>query len=221
MNENIRLAILDDHQAVIDGYLYRLARAEDIQVTAQVMYGEDLEPALQAQTVDVVILDISVPTSPINPNPYPILYLIPRLVEKYPDLSILVISMHSQRSLVRHLLEAGANGYILKDDRSAIMNLPAVIRLVHKGGIYFSQKISEMFKTNPDGNEGLLTPRQLEVLSYCAAYPEISTSQLADKLNISSSTVRNLLSGAYLRLDVPNRTAAIAKARQMQLISPE
>jgi two-component system, NarL family, nitrate/nitrite response regulator NarL len=221
MNEIIRLAILDDHQAVMDGYLYRLSKAEDIQVIAQMMYGEEVEPALQAQQADILILDISVPTSPTNPNSYPILYLIPRLIEKYPDLSILVISMHSQRSLVRLLLEAGANGYILKDDRSAIMDLPAVIRLVHKGGIYFSQKISEMVKSRPGENENLLTPRQLEVLSYCAAYPEISTSQLATQLNISPSTVRNLLSGAYLRLEVPNRSAAIARAHQLQLISPE
>ena len=221
MNEIIRVAILDDHQAVMDGYVYRLSKAGDIEVTAQLMYGEEVEPALQVQQADVLILDISVPTSPSNPNPFPILFLVPRLVEKYPDLSVLIISMHSQRSLVRLLLDAGANGYILKDDRSAIMDLPAVIRLIHKGGIYFSQKISEMVTSKPDENENMLTPRQLEVLSYCAAYPEITTSQLASQLNISPSTVRNLLSGAYLRLDVPNRSAAIAKARQLQLISPQ
>ena len=88
----IKVAILDDHQAVIDGYLFRLSSAVDIKVTSQLIFGEEVEPALEARPADVIILDVSVPTSETNPNPYPILYLIPRLVEKYPDLSILVIS---------------------------------------------------------------------------------------------------------------------------------
>jgi len=220
MSDLIRVAILDDHQAVIDGYLYRLANCSDIQVIKQMNYGEEVQPFLHLQPVDLLILDISVPSSLSNPNPYPILYLIPQLVENHPDLSILVISMHSQRTLVRLLVEAGANGYILKDDRDAIVDLAAIIRLVHNGGIYFSRKISEMVRSQPGKDENLLTPRQLEVLSFCAAYPEVSTSQLAAQLCISPSTVRNLLSGAYMRLDVPNRTAAIARARQLQLISP-
>ena len=217
----IRVAILDDHQAVIDGYLFRLSSDADMIVTAQLVFGEDVEPALLEQPADVIILDVSVPTSAVNPNPYPILYLINRLVEKYPELSILIISMHSQRTFMHQLLEAGANGYILKDDRSAMMDLPTIIRLVHNGGVSFSQKIAGFFKTQPGDNEHLLTPRQLEVLSYCAAYPEISTGQIAQNLNISPSTVRNLLSNAYIRLEVPNRAAAIAKARQMDLLSPE
>jgi DNA-binding NarL/FixJ family response regulator len=217
----IQVAILDDHQAVIDGYLFRLSSAADIKVTSQLIFGEEVEPALETRPADVIILDVSVPTSETNPNPYPILYLIPRLIEKYPDLAILVISMHSQRSLVRLLLEAGASGYILKDDRTAMVDLPAIIRLIHKGGIYFSQKIAGLIRTQPGDIEKLLTPRQLEVLSYCAAYPEISTGQIAQNLNISPSTVRNLLSSSYIRLEVPNRAAAIAKARQMDLLSPE
>ena len=221
MSKIIRLAILDDHQAVIDGYLFRLASSPDIQVTGQLYYGEEVLPFLKGQPADVLILDISVPTSPTNPNPYPILHLIPQLVEKYPDLSILVISMHGQPSLVRLLLEAGANGFILKDYLEASLDLAAIIHLVNQGGVFFSRKISDLVRSQPGKEEYLLTPRQLEVLSFCAAYPEISTSQLASQLNISASTVRNLLSGAYMRLDVPNRAAAIARARQLQLISPE
>jgi DNA-binding CsgD family transcriptional regulator len=66
-----------------------------------------------------------------------------------------------------------------------------------------------------------LAPRQLEVLSLCSAYPDSSTYELAVKMGVAHSTVRNLLSGAYLKLDVRNRTAAVVKARQMGLITPE
>ena len=61
----------------------------------------------------------------------------------------------------------------------------------------------------------------MEALSLCAAFPDISTSELATELFIANSTARNLLSGAYLKLDVRTRTAAIAKARQLGLLLPD
>jgi DNA-binding NarL/FixJ family response regulator len=221
MANPIRVLILEDHQPIIDGYLYRLAGAPDIQVAATLSYGEELEPALAAQPLDVLILDISVPTSAANPNAYPILYLIPRLLERYPQLGILVISMSAQRTMVRALLEAGANGYVLKDDRAAILDLAAIVRLISSGGIFLSQRISGLLKTPAGEADSLLTPRQAEILSFCAAYPDISTSDIARQLNIAHSTVRNLLSGAYLRLEVSTRAAAISKARQIGLIARE
>jgi len=64
-----------------------------------------------------------------------------------------------------------------------------------------------------------LTARQLQALSLCAAYPDATTGELADMLGVAHSTLRNLLSEAYLRLDVRNRTAAIEQARKMGLIA--
>ena len=157
---------------------------------------------------------MGVPTAPDNANPYPVLHLLPRLLEQYPALNGLVISMHSQRALIKAVMEAGASGYILKDDRQAIEELAAVIRTVANGGIYFSQRAYQLYQ-----HQAPLTPRQLEVLALCAAYPDESTSELAGRLNVAHSTVRNLLSGAYTKLDVRTRTAAIAKARQLGFVT--
>ena len=219
MNEKIRVAILDDHQSIIDGYLFRLKNAPDIEVTNTFTYGEEVEPALEIQPVDVLLMDVEVPTSSTNPNTFPILYLIPRLHEKYPDLAILVISMHNQRAMVRAIIDAGASGYILKDDRTAIIQLPAIIHLIQGGGIYLSQRLSGLIKASGGEAENPLTDRQTEILSYCAAYPEANTAQIAQHLNIAPSTVRNLLSGAYFKLDVPNKVSAITKARQLGIIA--
>jgi DNA-binding NarL/FixJ family response regulator len=57
-------------------------------------------------------------------------------------------------------------------------------------------------------------------LSLLAAYPNLTTAEAALQLKVANSTVRNILSGAYLRLEVQNRTAAIAKARQRGLLTP-
>ena len=175
MSDLIHVAILDDHQSIIDGYLYRLAKDPGIEVVATMHYGEELESVLAQHTIDALLLDIQVPTSEANTNPYPILYLIPKLVHVYPKLNILVISMHNQNSLIRAVMDAGASGYILKDDQSAIKTLPSLIRTVTGGGIYLSQHIyQQLRKREKDPSSPTLTVRQLEALSLCAAYPNAS-----------------------------------------------
>lgn len=222
MKDKIRVAILDDHQGIIDGYLYRLGGAPDIEVVATILFGEDLELTLARNPVDVLVLDVQIPTSPTNPNPFPILYIIPRLLELYPNLVVVVISMHTQRTLINAVMEAGASGYVVKDDQATIRELASVIRTVAGGSIYMSQyAYQELKKSRTGALLQPLSPRQLEALSMCAAFPDASSAELCQMMNIANSTLRNLLSGAYLKLNVRSKAAAIARARQMGLITPE
>jgi len=219
--EKVRVAILDDHQSIIDGYIYRLSSTPEIEVVATANFGEDLESVLSRQPADVLLLDLSVRTSPDNPNPFPILYLVPKLLQKYPDLSVLIISMFAEPGLMRSIIEAGASGYVLKDDQSAFRELGNIVLSVAHGGIYFSKKAHSLYmQADAVNGSDLLTPRQMEVISLCAAYPDASTSDLAQMMTVSNSTVRNLLSSLYLRLSVHSRTAAVEKAREMGLITP-
>jgi two-component system, NarL family, nitrate/nitrite response regulator NarL len=219
--EKVRVAILDDHQSIVDGYVYRLSSTPEIDVAATASYGEELEPLLAKTSVDVLLLDLNVRTSPDNPNPYPILHIIPKLLQKHSNLSILVISMFAEPGLMRSLIEAGASGYILKDDQAAFRDLGNVVLSISNGGIYFSKKAHNLYmQTDAVTGSDMLTPRQLEVLSLCAAYPDASTAELAQMMTISNSTVRNLLSSVYLRLGVHSRTAAVEKAREIGLITP-
>jgi len=217
--EKIRVTIVDDHQSIVDGYRFRLHGAPQIEVVASIGHGEEIEPTLKAHPTDVLLLDVNVPTSPENPNQYPVLHVIPSLLQQYPDMDILMISMHSERSLVRAIMEVGASGYILKDDSQAIQELSSIILLVANGGIYLSERVRHNLFKFPTGEEEItLSTRQKEVISLSAAYPNNTTHQLAEKMRVANSTVRNLLSGAYLKLGVNNRAAAIAKSRQMGII---
>lgn len=217
----ISVAILDDHQGIIDGYLYRLKNDPHIDVVATMTYGEELEPLLARYPLDVLLLDVQVPTSASNPHPFPILYLIPKFIQRYPDLAVLVISMHAQRTLINAVMEAGASGYILKDDRQSIRELATIIRRVASGEIQISDDAYKQLMRRKTGDLAQpLTARQLEALSLCAAYPDASTAELAQMMNIAHSTLRNLLSGAYLKLHVRSRTAAVAMAYKMNLITP-
>ena len=151
------------------------------------------------------------------------LSLIPKLLQLYPDLDILVISIFSERGLIKAVMEAGASGYILKDDSDAIRDLGNTVLSVAQGGIYLSQKVCKLYqKQDPShSEEARLTPRQLDVLLLCAAYPEDRTDDLARKLTVTNAAVRNLLSDAFLKLGVNTRAAAIEKARKLGLLSAD
>lgn len=221
MYPTIRLAILDDHQAIIDGYLYRLSHNPDIEVIATIYFGEDLKPVLERWAIDILLLDLQVPTSRSNPNPYPMLNEIPHILQIYPELQIVIISMHAQPALIRVMLDAGVSGYILKEDVSAFRELAGIIRFVYAQGIYLSPGALKILEDYKQG-EFLepLSSRQVEALSLCSAYPNASTYELANKLGVKHSTFRNLMSGTYLKLNVRNRSAAVRKAEQLGLIIP-
>jgi len=222
MGKPIRVAILDDHQAIIDGYLYRLKSAHDIEVTATMLYGEELEPALMSQKIDLLLLDLQVPIGPGNPNPFPILHELPRLLQAHPALDVLVISMHAQPALIQAVMEAGASGYILKEDMAAFRELASVIRSVTNQGIYLSPAAFQALSKRKNGDIAQpLSPRQLQALSLCAAYPDASTAELAEKMEIAHSTFRNLLSGTYVKLNVRNRASAVLRAEQIGLMPPK
>jgi two-component system, NarL family, response regulator DesR len=218
MKTKIQVMIMDDHQSIVDGYLYRLSKVPEIEVVTTLAYGDDLEHTLEEHPVDVLILDVEVPASATNLNPYPILHTIPKLLQQYPNLAILVISMHNEPGLIRAIVEAGAVGYILKSDSSKIQELGKWILSLVNGEPCFSDKVLRVF---PGRIREPFTARQLEALSLCAAYPNSKTAELAAKMKIANSTLRNLLSTVYLRLGVQTRAAAIAKARQMGIITPD
>lgn len=222
MTKKIRVIILDDHQSITDGYCYRLSLIPKIEISATLTHGEELEPALALQPADVLLLDVHVPTAPDNPSPYPILHLIPRLLQMYPGLNILAISMIAERGLIRAVMDAGASGYLLKDDAESIQDLGNVILTVADGGVHFSPQARELLMRSQAMTDGeALTHKQVAALSLCLAYPNDSTSDLAKKMDVAHSTLRNLLSGAYLKLGINNRMAAVAKARQLGLITPQ
>jgi DNA-binding NarL/FixJ family response regulator len=131
---------------------------------------------------------------------------------------ILVVSYINQRQIFDTLLQKGINGFVLKDDQQSIKMLGRIVEIISSGGFYFSKELQQDLFPHPDAH--LLTERQFEALSLCAAFPDEDTFSLAKKMKISGSTLRNLLSSVYSKLGVRTRAAAILKARQTGVIPP-
>jgi DNA-binding NarL/FixJ family response regulator len=213
----IRVAILEDHQGIIDGYRYRLDRDPEIRIVGAAHDGEAFETLLARTPADVALLDVYVPASETSSSPFPIHFTIPRMLETYPDLVVIVISVVDSPAMIQAVLDAGASAYILKADFNALKELDSIIRSVAQDGFFLSKDArAALSRFNPSAAD--LTPRQREALSLCAAYPELKTSQLAQKMEVAHSTYRNFLSGAYFQLNVANRASAILRAQQLGLI---
>lgn len=215
-SEIINITILEDHQSIIDGYLYRLVPEKGFSINGIVRYGEDLLPMLRTTLCDVLILDLQVPASALDSNSFPVMNIIPVIRTLFPNLIVLVISMHSQRVLVERLFEMGVKGFIFKDDSKAIENLVDVVIKLKNGGSYFSIGDYEKLRNlKSESAHPLLSARQMEALSLCVAFPDSSSEELSNRLGVSSSTFRNLLSNAYSRLGVRTRVAAIAELQKL------
>ena len=180
----IRVAILDDHPAIADGYRYRLMGEEDFDVVCVVYYGEDLLPALEKQAVDILLLDMQVVVSRENSASLNTIHLVPLIVERFPDIAILVISQYDQRAMVTAMLNTGADGYVLKDDHEAYRDLPSLVRVIAKGGMYLSARVRENW-IRPRTGELIptLSKRQMEALSLAASYPNERLPQLAVRMS--------------------------------------
>jgi DNA-binding NarL/FixJ family response regulator len=221
-HDTIHIAIVDDYPVVLRGFESYLTNAPHIKIIGTAMYGDDLMPLLAQNHVDLLLLDINVPTSRENKLPYPIFHVIPRVIELYPHINVVITTMYAENTLIKAIIETGVSGYILKDDLHAVQEFGSIITsIVRENGRYWSpvvlQTLEQAKKKNEDAPS--LTPRQLQVTSLCATYPEKPTVELAEHLHIADSTFRNHLSDAYLTLGVPNRAAAVAKARQLGLIA--
>jgi DNA-binding NarL/FixJ family response regulator len=220
MGKTVNVGILEDHVATATGYKALLQSNHSLTICWTGQYFSDVEPNLEQHETDVLILDVGVDNSPADSNPFPILHVIPNLLERYPEMAILIISMYNRRALIQATQHAGAVGYILKDDFKSFEKLDQIILDVAEGGIYYSPEVEKLISLPSDETQ-ILTKRQSEILSYIASSPNLTTGQLAEELNLAPSTIRNHLSEAYIRLGVNRLPSAISEARKLGLITPE
>jgi DNA-binding NarL/FixJ family response regulator len=204
----IRVVLVDDHPIVRAGMRMVLAGAEDIQILADGACGADALRLVGELQPDVLVLDVNLPD--MNG-----LEVTRRLCAQGSAVRILILTVQYDRQMVLGLLEAGAKGYVMKDD--ALEMLPNGIRAVARGETWLSSQIAgtvveiAVIKTVPPPRPPTgLTLREMEVLRLLAQ--GLSNEAISQKLTLTMRTVQNHVSAIYGKLGVESRAEAVLYA---------
>lgn len=180
----INIIVVDDHQMFIDGVKMLLGTEEEINILAEANNGvEALKKLQEFPKTDLVITDINMPEmSGIE--------LTQELRKTHPEMKILVLTMYNDRGIINEIIEAEADGYILKNTGKTEL-LKAIDKIAHNGTYYCNEVVSiiadKKYHKKIIEEENKLTPREIEILKLVCF--EFSTPEIADKLCISPYTV--------------------------------
>ena len=186
----IRIAIADDYAIIRDGVKVGLSRDESLEVVLEASSGDELLQGLERIAVDVILMDLKMPgmdgmeaTEAIR--------------KRYPELRILVITMYDDEKFIIHLMEKGANGYLLKNADST--EIRKAIYSVYESGYYFNDLVNKAllkklvlrsplkpsFKQNVEFSE-----RELQVLHLIAE--ENTNAEIGKTIFLSPRSVEGI-----------------------------
>lgn len=213
MTEEIRLVIVDDHPIVRDGLVAILNTQADFLVVGEAGDGWALLEGYAAWQPDVVLLDLEMPELDG-------LTALTRLKKMDPAARVIVFTAFDTDERILEAVKAGAAGYLLKG--APRDELFRAIRIVRAGGsllqpVVASKLMRQVSQTSEAAGEvEPLTPRELEVLTLLAQ--GYQNKEIAAELVISERTVKFHVSSILGKLDVGNRTEAVAVAAQHGLV---
>ncbi len=204
-SRTIRVLIADDHKIVRAGVRQFLEQAKDIEIVAEAEDGEQAKRLLEGTIPDVAVLDIQMPKATG-------IEVARWSKAKYPQVGILILTAYDDQPYVSAVMEAGANGYILKTaDPLAVVD---AVREVYEGRNVVAAEIAQrqFSPTQMSVRASLeaLTERELQTLSL--ASKGFTNKAIAAQLQISDRTVQGHLAHIFAKLEVSGRTEAVMRA---------
>jgi two-component system response regulator NreC len=224
-SERIRVLVADDHAVLRAGLRLLLDAEPDMVVVGEAETAEQAKSLDEELAPDVVLMDLTLPTRPGNPNTVPSgLEAIRCIKAERPEARVLALTMHDDEGYLRAVLEAGGAGYVLK--QAADTELLSAIRAVWRGGTYLHpehvQLLLEGAPSTVATQEGaadsyeLLSPRERQVLRLIALGH--TNQQVADLLCLSVKTVETYKARLMAKLDLTGRAALVRYALQRGLL---
>lgn len=216
MKDTINIILADDHRIFRDGIKSLLSDNNSIQIIGEASSGIELLEMLNMLKPDIIIMDISMPgLSGIEASK--------KITASYPDIKIIILSMHNNEEFVINSIKAGAKGYLPKDTSKE--ELLEAIETIYNGGEYYSKMVSDNFlknyikkfkvDQNLFDNEDL-TQREIEILKLAAS--GISNKDIADKLFISIKTVDAHKNHIMQKLKLKNTAEMVLYAVKNKII---
>lgn len=198
-----KIFLCDDHQLILDGLKNILREEPDLVFSGEANDGAQALKTLEILQPDLVLMDIDMPV--MNG-----LEATQQIRKKYPNVKVMILTMHDEPSLVRKIMEIGANGFMLKNsDQGELID---AIKNVLAGSLHFPEEIvsgkkpekEETFSIKPSDSVLIsqLTEREIEVLKKIA--DGLSNKEIGDQLFISHRTVDTHRTNLMKKLDVHN-----------------
>jgi DNA-binding NarL/FixJ family response regulator len=206
MPTEITCLIVDDHEVVREGLRLSLSRAEHIRVVGEAGDGRAAIELAERRKPNVVIMDVRMPGLDG-------LDATKELMEKEPNVAVLIFTAYSERSLLARGLESGAKGYILKE--APHETLVRAIEKVAGGDSFIDPALMPAFLSGKD-REDMLTAREREILQLLA--DGMSNADVAQRLFISQETVKSHVRHILAKLEADTRTHAVAIALRDAII---
>jgi len=202
----IRVAIADDHTVFRSGLKALLEKEPDIEVVAETGDGFETVRLADNADIDVLLLDITMPGLP-GPQ------VAEALLQKRPELAIVVLTMHEDEYYLQEMFKIGVKGFVLK--KSTGTDLLAAIRAAYRGEQYADPAVAAHVissyvgrRPQPKGKRlDLLTPREREVLTLLA-YGH-TNAEIAEKLFISPRTVETHRTNIMNKLELKSRAELV------------
>ncbi|MCK4538345.1 MAG: response regulator transcription factor [Candidatus Krumholzibacteria bacterium] len=215
MIDNIKLMLVDDHNIVRQGFK-SILEDRGFEVIAEAADGKEAINAARDILPDVIIMDVGMPRMRgIEASR--------RIKKEFPSVKIIMLTIHTNETYIYESLDAGANGYLVKD--TATEDLVEAIKAVVSGEIYISRNfppdvLENYGKLKKAGKKGdqfsRLTNREREVLQYIA---EGNTSQaIARELFISKKTVENHRANIMNKLGIHDTASLVMYAVKIGLV---
>ncbi len=192
----IRVLLVDDHQVVLEGFVARLTHEPGIEIVGTANNGQQAIERVKESTPDIVLMDFSMPV--MNG-----LEATKLLKTNFPDVKVLMLTMHDSREYIMQVMEAGAMGYLLKEISAEEM--VNAIQTVFKGATYFCHTATKsLFQpTEKSTIAKATTPlsrREEKVLTLVAS--GLSNKKIAAQLEISARTVETHRQNIRHKLDI-------------------
>ena len=206
--EKIKILMADDHPVVRAGIRGMLETQDEFQVIAEAKNGREAFEQIGKLKPDVVLMDLRMPEMDG-------VEAIGKIKEKYPDINILVLTTYDTDADIVRAVEAGATGYLLKD--APRDELFRAVRGTAKGETVLAPVVAaRLMGKVRDHGEQALSAREIDVLLLVAR--GASNQDVAEKLHVSTATVKSHLIQIYQKLGVSDRTAAVTTAIERGII---
>ena len=214
MNTPVRVVIADDHPMFRYGLRAVLAASTEVEVVADAADGVELVRLVDQLQPDVVLTDLAMPGMDG-------IAAVRQILERSPGTGVLVLTMHEDDEALFGALRAGARGYLLKgSDGEEIVR--AVLAVACGDAVYSASVARRIVGFFTSAHETYtaqvfpeLTAREREILDLVAS--GLGNHEIARRLVLSEKTVRNNVASILTKLQVPDRAAAVAKARDTGL----